>query len=84
MKDKIKVSIIIGTRPNLIKISPLLRKIKEDQSIELQFINTGQHYDYELDGIFIKELNLLEPVFLNIGSGTQGEQTGNGLIKIEK
>ncbi len=84
MKEKIKISIIIGTRPNLIKISPLVRKIKEDQSIELQFINTGQHYDYELDEIFIKELNLPKPIFLNVGSGTQGEQTGNALIKIEK
>ncbi len=84
MKNKIKISIIIGTRPNLIKISPLVRRIKGDQSIEFQIINTGQHYDYELDEIFIKELNLPEPVFLNIGSGTQGEQTGNALIKIEK
>jgi len=84
MKEKIKISIIIGTRPNLIKISPLVRIIKEDQSIEFQIINTGQHYDYELDEIFIKDLNLPKPVLLNIGSGTQGEQTGNALIKIEK
>ena len=84
MKNKIKISIIIGTRPNLIKISPLVRKIKEDPDIDLQFINTGQHYDYELDEIFIKELNLPKLVFLNVGSGTQGEQTGNALIKIEK
>ncbi len=84
MSEKIKISIIVGTRPNLIKVSPLVRKIKEDESIDMQFINTGQHYDYELDEIFIKELNIPKPVFLNVGSGTQGKQTGEALIKIEK
>ncbi len=84
MKKKIKISIVIGTRPNLIKISPLVRRIKDDQNIDLQFMNTGQHYDYELDEMFIKELNLPEPVNLYVGSGTPGEQTGNALIKIEK
>ncbi len=84
MKANIKISIIVGTRPNLIKISPLVRRIKGDPDIDLQFINTGQHYDYELDEIFIKELNLPKSVNLEVGSGNQGEQIGNALIKIEK
>ncbi|CEG12289.1 UDP-N-acetylglucosamine 2-epimerase [groundwater metagenome] len=83
MKDKIKISIIVGTRPNLIKISPLLRRIKNDEDVEMQFIDTGQHYDYELDEIFINELNLPKPIFLNVGSGTPGKQTGNAIIRIE-
>jgi len=83
MKDKIKISIIVGTRPNLIKISPLIGKIKNDEDFEMQFVDTGQHYDYELDEIFINELNLPKPIFLDVGSGTPGKQTGNAIIKIE-
>ncbi|CEG13997.1 UDP-N-acetylglucosamine 2-epimerase (fragment) [groundwater metagenome] len=84
MSEKIKISVIVGTRPNLIKISPLARLIENNDDLDMQFIDTGQHYDYELDSIFIKELNLPRPIFLDIGSGTQAEQTGNAMIKIEK
>jgi len=49
----------------------------------MQFVDTGQHYDYELDEIFINELNLPKPIFLDVGSGTPGKQTGNAIIKIE-
>ncbi|ODS41285.1 MAG: UDP-N-acetylglucosamine 2-epimerase [Candidatus Altiarchaeales archaeon WOR_SM1_79] len=79
-----KLSIPIGTRPQLIKISPLVRRIEKEKDIELQFIDTGQHYDHELNKTFYDELNLPESKFLEIGSGAPGEQTGNALIAIEK
>lgn len=79
-----KISIVVGTRPNLIKISPLAKKLARDGQIELQLIDTRQHYDYELDGVFIKELGIPKPIFLDAGSGSHGEQTGKALIKIEK
>ena len=67
MRSKeIKISVVIGTRPQLIKISPFIQKIKEDKEIELQFINTGQHYDQNMDEIFLNELNLNEAMYLNI------------------
>jgi len=79
-----RLTISIGTRPQLIKISPLIRKIEKEKDIKLQFIDTGQHYDHELNKTFYDELNLPESRFLEIGSGTPGEQTGNAIIAIEK
>lgn len=81
---KIKISVVIGTRPELIRISPLVRLLHKDAGVAMRFIDTGQHYDYELDGIFIKELELPKPVSLGVGSHSQGEQTGLAMIKIEK
>lgn len=65
---KIKVSIVVGTRPEVIKIGPLIQKIKEDKEIEFQFINTNQHYDYNMDKIFFDELNLPEPIYLDVNA----------------
>lgn len=79
-----KLTISVGTRPQLIKISPLIRKIEKEKDIILQFIDTGQHYDHELNRTFYEELNLPQSTFLNIGSGTPGEQTGKAMIAIEK
>lgn len=83
MTKKIKVSLVIGTRPELIKMSPLLRRFAEADIFDYQFIDTGQHYDYEMDLIFCEELNLPKPIFLNVGSDTPGKQTGRALIKVE-
>jgi UDP-N-acetylglucosamine 2-epimerase (non-hydrolysing) len=79
----IKVSVVIGTRPELIKMSPLLRRLEENPGVDFQFIDTGQHYDYEMDSIFCDELNLPKPIFLNVGSDTPGKQTGRALIAVE-
>ncbi|MBN2014536.1 MAG: UDP-N-acetylglucosamine 2-epimerase (non-hydrolyzing) [Candidatus Altiarchaeota archaeon] len=79
-----KLSIVVGTRPQLIKISPLIRRIEKERDIRLQFIDTGQHYDYELNKTFYDELRLPASEFLDIGSGTPGEQTGNALIAVER
>lgn len=84
MKKPIKVAVIIGTRPELIKVSPLLRKMQADPAFDFLFIDTGQHYDYEMDSIFCEELNLPQPVLLNIGSATPPSQIGTGLLAIEK
>ena len=79
-----KISIILGTRPEIIKLSPIIR-ILEKTSEDWHIIHTNQHYSENMDKIFFKELNLPNPKYnLNIGSGTHGEQTGKMLIKIEK
>lgn len=79
-----KVSIVVGTRPNLVKLSPFANVLKKAGSVDFQIIDTGQHYDYEMDEQFVEELGIPKPIFLEIGSGLQGEQTGNALMKIEK
>ncbi|MCD4705177.1 UDP-N-acetylglucosamine 2-epimerase (non-hydrolyzing), partial [bacterium] len=79
-----KISIIIGTRPEIIKMSPIIRCLKKEH-INFFIIHTGQHYSFKLDEIFFKDLKLPIPEYnLNIGSGTHGEETGEMLIKIER
>lgn len=77
-----KVVTIVGTRPELIKLSrsiPLL-----DQNFEHILIHTGQNYDYELNEIFFKELKIRKPdYFLNIKSSTPLNSIGNMIIKLD-
>jgi len=78
----LKIGIILGTRPEIIKMSPLIRGLQNKNSF---LIHTNQHYSENMDKIFFEELNLKKPDYnLNIGSGSHGDQTGRMLIKIEK
>lgn len=78
-----KIAIILGTRPEIIKQSPIIRYCAENK-LDYFILHTGQHYSYEMDRIFFNELELPEPKYnLNIGSGSHGEQTGKILIAIE-
>jgi UDP-N-acetylglucosamine 2-epimerase (non-hydrolysing) len=78
------IGIILGTRPEIIKLSPIIRSI-DKQHLPYILIHTGQHYSYELDLIFFDELNFPNPDYnLHIGSGSHGEQTGKTLIGIEQ
>ena len=75
---------VIGTRPEIIKMSPIIREL-EERGEDHDIIHTGQHYDHEVSEIFFEELELPEPDrYLGVGSGSQGEQTGNALIGLEK
>ncbi len=79
-----KVGIVVGTRPEIIKMSPIIREL-EERKTEFIIIHTGQHYDHEVSNIFFQELELPSPkINLEVGSGSQGEQTGNALIKLER
>jgi UDP-GlcNAc3NAcA epimerase len=78
------LAIIVGARPQFIKIAPLVREI-EKSSINYYVIHTGQHYDVEMSDIFFSELKLPKPdINLEIGSGSHGEQTGRMLAAIEE
>ncbi|PKP60634.1 UDP-N-acetylglucosamine 2-epimerase (non-hydrolyzing) [Candidatus Atribacteria bacterium HGW-Atribacteria-1] len=78
------IAIIVGTRPEIIKMSPIMRAC-EKEKIDYQLIHTGQHYSYEMDKVFFEELELPEPDYnLNVGSGHHGEQTAKILTGIEK
>jgi len=79
-----KIAIILGTRPEIIKMSPIIRECQK-RRLQYFIIHTNQHYSFNLDRIFFKELNLpLSKYNLKVGSGTHGEQTGKMLIKIEE
>jgi UDP-N-acetylglucosamine 2-epimerase (non-hydrolysing) len=86
-----KIVLVVGARPNFMKVAPLLRAIDkrnasaEGKTIEPLLVHTGQHYDYEMSQIFFEELKLPQPdVHLGIGSGTHAEQTGKIMIELEK
>lgn len=77
------ISIVLGTRPEIIKMSPLIRHLKA-KSQEFFILHTGQHYSYEMERIFFHELELPDADYnLEVGSGTHGQQTGKMLGGIE-
>ena len=82
-----KIAVILGTRPEIIKMSPIIRRL-ERLGKDYFIIHTGQHYSYTLDGQFFKELQLPKPRYrLNIhskGVTSQADHTGRMLIEIEK
>jgi UDP-N-acetylglucosamine 2-epimerase (non-hydrolysing) len=81
---KVDVAIILGTRPEIIKMSPIIRECKK-QGLDYFILHTGQHYSYNLDKIFFNELELPAAKYnLDVGSGTHAEETGKMLIGIEK
>jgi len=85
----ISLDLIVGARPNFIKIAPLIRAIDRKKrtgaAIEYRLVHTGQHYDRNMSGSFFEELGIPEPdVNFNAGSGTQAEQTAGILLGYEK
>ena len=77
-------SVILGTRPEIIKMSPIIRSL-ERKSADYFILHTGQHYSYDMDRVFFEELGLPEPDFnLDIGSKSHAEQTGAIMSGIEK
>jgi UDP-N-acetylglucosamine 2-epimerase (non-hydrolysing) len=78
------VSIILGTRPEIIKMSPLIREC-EKRNLDYFILHTGQHYSFEMDKAFFDDLELPKPAYnLEIGSGSHAEQTGKIMVGIEK
>ena len=62
------VSVVTGTRPQIIKTAPVLKALSE-AGIDHEFVHTGQHYDYELAGTFVEDFALPSPIELGIGPG---------------
>lgn len=79
----IKIAVVLGTRPEIIKMSPIIRALDK---LSANFIlHTGQHYSFNMDRTFFEQLELPAPKYnLNVGSGTHGEETGKMLMRIEK
>jgi len=78
-----KIALVLGTRPEIIKMCPVIREC-EKRKLDYFIVHSGQHYSYEMDKIFFEELKLPEPKYnLEIGSAPHGNQTGNIMIKLE-
>ncbi len=81
---KLKVMTVVGTRPEIIRLSAVIHKLNSSEAIEHVLVHTGQNYDYELNEVFFKDFNLKKPdYFLNAATGTAIETIGNILIKID-
>ena len=79
-----KIIFILGTRPEIIKLSPVIREC-ERLGLNYSVLHTGQHYSWNMDKVFFENLELSAPKFkLNVGSGSHGEQTGKILMTVEK
>ena len=78
-----RVAIAVGTRPEIVKMAPVIRAC-QDSGVPFFVVHTGQHYSYELDGIFFKELDLPMPeVRLDVGSGSHGYQISTIMARLE-
>ena len=81
--SKIKVMTIVGTRPELIRLSRVISVLEE--VTEHQLVHTGQNYDYELNEIFFKELGLPRPKhYLEAAAAAAAETIGNTITKVDK
>lgn len=81
---KMKVMTVVGTRPEIIRLSRVLDALDQSEAIEHIIVHTGQNYDYELNQIFFEDLGLRKPdYFLEAAGKTATETVGNILIKID-
>ncbi len=79
-----KIATILGTRPEIIKMAPIIDEISK-RGIEQIVIHTGQHYDKEMSDNFFKDLEIPSPDYnIHVGSGTHGKQTGLMMKGIEE
>lgn len=86
-----KIILLVGARPNFMKIAPIIRAMdkhnasSQTNQIKSTLVHSGQHYDYRMSQVFFQDLKLPEPdVYLGVGSGTHAEQTGKAMIELEK
>jgi len=82
--NKLKLVTVVGTRPEIIRLSRVMAKMDESPAIEHIIVHTGQNYDYELNQIFFDDLGIRKPdYFLNAAGVTAAETVGQILIKID-
>ena len=81
---KLKVMTVVGTRPEIIRLSSVIERLENSDAIDHVLVHTGQNYDYELNEVFFQDFNMRKPdYFLNTATGAPIGTIGNILIAIE-
>jgi UDP-N-acetylglucosamine 2-epimerase (non-hydrolysing) len=83
---KKKIILVVGARPNFMKVAPVLKQIRENASgrFEALLVHTGQHYDTNMSDVFFADLEMPAPdIFLGVGSGSHAEQTAKVMTGME-
>ena len=79
-----RVMLVVGARPNFIKIAPVMRALRAAAAFDLMLVHTGQHYDPAMNDVFFADLALPDPdVHLGVGSGSHAAQTAAVMQAIE-
>ena len=80
---KLKIAVVVGTRPELIRLSSVLKKLRKYAKVTL--IHTGQNYDFELNQIFYGEMGIAQPEYILNCAGENGAITiGNVIVQCDK
>lgn len=80
----IPLVVVAGARPNFMKVAPVMEVLSHDPDFSAVLVHTGQHYDYNMSGQFLSELDLPEPCCcLGVGSGSHAEQTAEVMKRLE-
>ena len=82
--QKLKVMTVVGTRPEIIRLSRVLTALDRSEAVEHTIVHTGQNYDYELNEVFFEDLGLRKPdFFLNAAGGNATTTAGKILMNID-
>lgn len=82
--NRLKVMTVVGTRPEIIRLSAVINRLEISESVDHILVHTGQNYDYELNEVFFNDFNLRKPdYFLNSAGHTSMETIGNIMTSID-
>ena len=79
-----KILIVVGTRPNFIKVTRFKKVIANHPELEVKFVHTGQHFDEKMSQVFFDQFDLRPDFMLNIGQGSPNSQMANIMLGVEK
>jgi len=80
---KNKILIVVGTRPNFVKITQFKRVVNKYPELELKIVHTGQHYDEGMSNVFLKQFNIEVDYFLEISNTSANSLIGEIILKLE-
>jgi UDP-N-acetylglucosamine 2-epimerase (non-hydrolysing) len=85
MSARLRLTCIVGARPNFPKVAPILAAAQENDAISSTLVHTGQHYDERMSDLFFKELGIREPdMYLGVGSASHAVQTARVMIAFDE